>query len=384
MSLRVIHVVKGFPPDDRAGVPQHTLRLVRTLACQGCVCHVVCCGHSPQVGSTEVDGALIHRHRCRRIPGLKQMSPRLARWFELAQFKRFCLTEAYALTNSGTPVVVHGQTWTFGGQQARLLARRIDAPFVVTLHGWALDACQSPPGYWTALQEASAIICQKTTAAGKLESWGFPKDRIFRCLGPVDLLSSESEPRQLDRPDRPIICLVGRLDKMKRPELLLETLPLIRERFPNVLARFAGDGPRLATLKRLTRDRDLAANVEFCGWVEDVPQLLRQSAVFVALSSHHNSSDLALLEAMAHGLPVVVTESPGIHDVISHGVNGLVCAGEPAAVAAGIQSCLASMDISRRLGEAARAYVAEHATAEIAAALHQEAYARALLNRSRV
>lgn len=305
--------------------------------------------------------------------GLRRV-PRLYRGIDVMLFRAHCQRRLRCYLKK-KPDLIHGHGWLFGGMQAYEMARRLEIPLVITLHGWSLDRYgeANTPDFWPELSKANAIICQKSTAAGKLEGWGFRKDSIFQCVGPVNIPSAAVSVK-LNQAANPVLCFVGRMDAMKRPQLLLEALPLIRQRLPNVLARFVGDGPMLPALKSLVARLNLIDAVEFCGWVDDVSSTLRGASVFVALSPHHNSSDLSLLEAMAHGLPVIATESPGIRDVIAHKENGLICQGEPDALAAAILTCLQSRNIGHQLGLAARDFVRSVASTDSVTELHERVY----------
>jgi glycosyltransferase involved in cell wall biosynthesis len=88
----------------------------------------------------------------------------------------------------------------------------------------------------------------------------------------------------------------------------------------------------------------------------------RTSAVCVVAvrPNQHCSGLTAALEAMACGRPVVVTETPGMRDYVSHGYNGLlVPPGDPRALATAIERILANPQLGADLGEAGRKTVEE-------------------------
>lgn len=116
-----------------------------------------------------------------------------------------------------------------------------------------------------------------------------------------------------------------------------------------------GDGPERPALERQVRDRRLAERVRFMGYRSDPQTFLQQAAVFV-LPSRFEGMPNALLEAMAAGLAVVVTDaSPGPLEVVDDGVTGLVVPSEaPQALAAALERLAVDPALRARLGAAAQ------------------------------
>jgi glycosyltransferase involved in cell wall biosynthesis len=94
--------------------------------------------------------------------------------------------------------------------------------------------------------------------------------------------------------------------------------------------------------------------VRFLGHRDDVPALLAASDAFV-LPSLFEGTPLALLEAMATGMPVVSSAIPGTDEVVSNGETGLlVRAGDPDALADALRRIVGEPELRARLGAAAR------------------------------
>jgi glycosyltransferase involved in cell wall biosynthesis len=105
---------------------------------------------------------------------------------------------------------------------------------------------------------------------------------------------------------------------------------------PNLRLVVIGSGPLEAELRQHLTDRQLADVALLAGSRGDVPELLPAFDVF-AMSSRYEGLPIALMEAMAAGLPSVLTAVGGIPEMVSDGVQGLlVPAGDSAAMAAGI------------------------------------------------
>jgi glycosyltransferase involved in cell wall biosynthesis len=160
-----------------------------------------------------------------------------------------------------------------------------------------------------------------------------------------------------DRSGRPKIqfLFLGRIGHRKGAFDLLQafaTLPIeLRERARLV---FAGDG-EVDDLRE--QAQPLGTDVEVHSWIDNKRRddLLNQSDVFV-LPSYHEGVPMALLEAMAHGLPVITTPVGGIPDAVTDGVEGLlVQPGEKEQLARALEVMIEQGGMRQVLGRNARA-----------------------------
>jgi glycosyltransferase involved in cell wall biosynthesis len=149
-----------------------------------------------------------------------------------------------------------------------------------------------------------------------------------------------------------ILC-VARLSQVKRIDLLLRALALLAESHGNWRCDILGSGPLEEELRGLVRQLKLDEYVRFLGQQEDVRPFLAAADLFV-LPSEKEGLPLALLEAMASGVPPVVTEVGGTGEVVVHGQSGLlVKAGSTDELERAIAYLLVHHEERRRMGEAA-------------------------------
>ena len=142
--------------------------------------------------------------------------------------------------------------------------------------------------------------------------------------------------------------MVGRLAEGKGQDVLVEMAPDL----PGTLV-LVGDGPMRAELEGAARAGGTSDRVVFLGDRDDVPELLAVADVFV-FASESEGLPLAVLEAMAAGLPVVAMTLPGLVPLVHDGENGyLVAQSDRAAFVARLGDVLADGG-SSRLGRAAR------------------------------
>ena len=115
---------------------------------------------------------------------------------------------------------------------------------------------------------------------------------------------------------------MGRLCERKGIYDLLPVVKILKDSVPGVTLQCCGSGETEKVLREVEA-RHLEDNVILRGWVEDSEKemLLKKSGIFV-LPSYNEGLPVALLEAMAHGLPVVSTHVGGIPDAVENGEEG--------------------------------------------------------------
>jgi glycosyltransferase involved in cell wall biosynthesis len=156
------------------------------------------------------------------------------------------------------------------------------------------------------------------------------------------------------RPTDVVAAFVGRLDEQKGLDVLIEALAL-RPLPGELRVWLVGEGSNRADLERNVTARGQAAHVSFLGHRNDVPALLAASDLFV-LPSRVEATPIALIEAMASGLPVVVTDVGDCARLAPHRIAGLVVPpGDAAALASALVELAGDARLRRRMGENSRA-----------------------------
>jgi glycosyltransferase involved in cell wall biosynthesis len=149
---------------------------------------------------------------------------------------------------------------------------------------------------------------------------------------------------------RPLWVCVGRLERQKGQDVLLEALAMLRQRGIDFVCAFAGDGSTRAALEARREALGLGAHARFLGQVED-PGPLLAAADAVVLPSRWEGLPLVVLEALARGRPVVASGVGGIPEVIEDGVEGrLVPPDDATALAAALEDCFRRSDVAQSMG----------------------------------
>jgi glycosyltransferase involved in cell wall biosynthesis len=155
-------------------------------------------------------------------------------------------------------------------------------------------------------------------------------------------------------PGTRVVGMVARLHPVKDHETFISAAAKVLESLPDSRFLIVGDGPRRPELEALCRERGLGKQIVFTGIREDIGQLLSAMDALV-LSSHSESLPLAVLEAMACGLPVVCTDVGGAAEIIEHGVSGfLTPPGDADELSSRLDELLTNADLARRMGLAGR------------------------------
>jgi len=140
---------------------------------------------------------------------------------------------------------------------------------------------------------------------------------------------SKQECREkLDLPrDKNIILFFGYLSPYKSPDILLRSFAEVLKENPNVILLFAGSGEMEHKLQIISKELGIEQDVRFAGFIEKNLRVFyyKSSDIFCLPSTMSTECyPLAILEAMASGVPVVASEIGGIPDIIENNVNGLL------------------------------------------------------------
>lgn len=274
------------------------------------------------------------------------------------------------------------------GLYGRLAARRAGAAAVHTFHG--LHYAGYPPGAraaYLALERALArrshtLIHVSASQAAAARPLGLaPTDRSRVIVNGIDIARVEADalPRARARaelgvpPDGAVLGTVARFDPVKALEVLLEAVP----RLPGATLVVIGDGPEAASLRARARGLGLEARVVFAGARPDAARWFAALDAYVSVS-RGEGLPLALVEAMATGIPVIASRVSGHVDTVTDGETGiLVPVDDPAALAAAAAALLGDPARARALGAAGRTRARRDFSVDRMAAEVAEVYRRA-------
>ena len=150
----------------------------------------------------------------------------------------------------------------------------------------------------------------------------------------------------------PTVVCVANLRAQKGHDVLLDAFEQVRRAVPDCRLLLVGGGELRASLEERAARLHLGDSVEFLGPVDDVWAQLRRADVF-ALASRYEPLGIAVMEAMAAGLPVVASATGGIPELVCDGLTGaLTPPGDDVAIAAQLVRLLRDPELCRRMGAA--------------------------------
>jgi glycosyltransferase involved in cell wall biosynthesis len=153
-----------------------------------------------------------------------------------------------------------------------------------------------------------------------------------------------------------LLC-VGRLIERKGQHHLIEAMSRLADEGIHVTLELVGTGDAQAANEALVQELSLSGQVSFLGYVprEEIPAVYAGAHAFV-LASYNEGMSVATLEAMAAGLPVVVTRTGGTAELVTQGNNGFVFDwADIDALAAYLRRLATDRSLARRMGVASRA-----------------------------
>jgi glycosyltransferase involved in cell wall biosynthesis len=288
-----------------------------------------------------------------------------------------------AIKRHGIDVLhTHGYRSDFVGL---ISARVAGVPIVSTVHGWTPVSLKLR-GYQAldrfCLKRFDAVVCVSTLLHQEFARLGVRADRLVYLPNAVTVPQRIPGAREVARrllgiaPEEKIIVAVGRLSPEKGLDLLLEAFARQFGSGRGVRLMLVGDGPDLARLKSLAGRLGLQERVVFAGFCSQVADYYAAADLFV-MSSHTEGFPMSLLEAMAWGLPALVTAVGGIPDIIDSGSDGfLVPAGDAVPLAGAMGKLLGDPAWAGEMGRLAAQKIAQRFASDQWAAALGKVYAR--------
>lgn len=227
---------------------------------------------------------------------------------------------------------------------------------------------------------ADAVVAISPAVRAELLAAGYDPARVYDLPNGVPVPPEPWQPRP-GGSDSPRASFVGRLAPEKGLDILIAAWPLVLAEQPRARLVLIGEGPERPALEAQIHRLGLVASVELPGSSPDPTPLLRQSDLFV-LPSREEGMSLALLEAMALGLPVVATAIPGNLRLLSDPPLGhLSPPDDPPALARALLNSWADPPAAQARAQEARSHVLDHYSIAAVARKHMERFQQIIKSR---
>ena len=223
--------------------------------------------------------------------------------------------------------VVHAHDWmTFPAAAA--VAERAGKPLVVHVHSTEFDRSGDNVNQHVydieraGMHRADRVIAvSRFTKRICVERYGVPEDKVSVVYNAVACNGDARASADLDPRDR-IVLFLGRITMQKGPEYFLAAARKVLEKVPEAKFVMAGDGDQFRRVVELAAGMGIGHRVLFAGFLrgEEVARAFCMAAVYV-MPSVSEPFGIAPLEALAHGVPVIISKQSGVSEVISHALK---------------------------------------------------------------
>lgn len=293
---------------------------------------------------------------------------------EIAQLYNAFIKETIRVVEIFKPDIIHVHHIMINAWAARFVRSLYGIKIILTSHGSCIHAISKDRRYFRmtrdALRAANAItVVSGDTRVKLLKMFGrelSAKTRTIPGGVRMSLFPPSKSPSALN--------IIAKKYNIKHKDIVLFTGRLINEKGVAYLVKaakdikgeiiIAGDGPQKNILANLIKQKKLA-NVNLLGYVEpaDLREIYYLASVFVSPSVWDDPMPLTIIEAMAAGLPVVVTRKGGIPLAVKDKYNGFfVHPRNPQDIAEKVNRLLANAVLRKKIGERARATVEDKFT----------------------
>jgi len=348
-SIRVLHCI---PSMEGGGAERQLAYLAGELTRMGWEVHVALLYGGPNFGRLQASGAVIHE-----LVARSNYDPRI--FWQLLR-----------VINAVKPDLI--QVWMLqmeilGG----MAAETARVPWVFSERCSALAYPPTPKNWLRVLLASRASAIVSNSMGGDRYWQARLNSRVPHCVVPNALPLEEIETVQPAAPeetglgpDQRVVLYVGRFDPQKNLETLLLALREVVSR-PEVVAVLCGEGALRPEVERWIKEYALPGRVLLPGYVPAVWSWIKRADVFVSVSlfeGHPNT----VLEAMACGCPLVVSDIPAHREFLDEQCALLVSPYAPAEIAQAISNVLSAPAAAARRARNARARVAQWSTRAIA------------------
>jgi colanic acid/amylovoran biosynthesis glycosyltransferase len=258
---------------------------------------------------------------------------RICYWLRIGCIRKlnyfeWCLYHSFRKRKIEVVLAEYGPT----GAECLNVCKALDLPLIVHFHGY--DAHLRPivdlyaDRYRAMFSYARSIVSVSSTMTAALVNLGCPPEKVgYNPYGPDDSFF-EVQPDYSEK----LFVGLGRFVDKKAPYYTILAFKKVRDQHPDARLVIGGDGPLLETCRNLVKALGLTKAGELPGPLSRVQfqGLLSRAIAFVQHSITTENGDMegtpvAILEAMAAGVPVIATRHAGIRDVVEDDMSMLLC-----------------------------------------------------------
>ncbi|MEM7145827.1 MAG: glycosyltransferase [Verrucomicrobiota bacterium] len=357
--MRVLHVIPSVSP-RRGGPSVAVVQMVKTLASRGVNVEIATTNDHgndtldvPLNEQVEFQGATVRF--------FQRFSPPVNPVREFAWSSPF---RRWITSNISRYTIVHAHAiFSFVPTFTMLSARRQSVPYIVRplgqLDEWSLTQAKHKKALYMSLLErkningAARIHCTSKNESETISRLGLIPKReiiphgILQTQPPPEAASKLREKYSLPK-NQPILLFLSRLHPKKGFDILIPALSKYSEHPFSLIIAGQGTSDYESNLRHEIEKNGLARNTIFAGFVEgENKSLLLAGADLFVLPSYDENFGIAALEALAHGLPVLLTNTVDLADFVQKEHAGFVCGASSDGIVSGLDQAFSSFDTIR-------------------------------------
>jgi 1,4-alpha-glucan branching enzyme len=352
-ELTVMMLSWEFPPRIIGGISPHVYYLSKSLARNGAKVYVVTCDFPGAPRHEVLDGVEVFR-----IDSYKNPSPDFATWVYLMNMNMQKEAAALAKSLEGKVDLFHAHDWLVAtaGIGLKHVFRR---PLFATMHSTEIgrrngihsdyERMIHETEAWLTYEAWKVICCSDYMVSHVRWAFGLPPDKMMMVPNGVNAdVYAAIKKNELSQfrsrfalPEEKIVLFVGRMVHEKGVHVLVNAAPRVLERV-NAKIIIVGNGYMKEQLSATVKGMGIAQKVMFTGFVDDETLRRLQTCADVSVvPSLFEPFGIVALEAMAAKSPVVVSDTGGLAEIVTHDVDGVkVYPGNPDSLAWGITRVL--------------------------------------------
>lgn len=395
--MRVLMLSYEYPPEVIGGLGAAVSGLAQALVRQDDYVHVVSVSSSGARDPELLDGVMVSKVARSTFPeGLDPYGGGGGAGFlRIAMEANFGLISrgVVEVAKTGPYDIIHAHDW-HSAFAAKSLKHSLKIPLVSTIHSTEYGRNRGIHSdlqryiheiEWMATYESWRVICCSNYMSDELKRiFSLPQDKIDVIPNGVDQAVVPDQERITEtrlryaRPQERLVFYIGRLVYEKGVHVLLSSIPGVLEEVKNTRFVIAGDGYYKDVLWEKAERLGIKDYVSFAGRISDRERdALYAAADASVFPSLYEPFGIVALEGMARGIPVVVSDTGGLSEVVKHEETGVkVCPGDSESLAWGIKRVLLDEKLRAKLRENGPKEVRERFNWDRVADLTRKVYMR--------
>ncbi|MCX7841586.1 MAG: glycosyltransferase family 4 protein [Clostridia bacterium] len=331
--MRVLMLSWEYPPRIVGGISRVVHDLAQKIGQKGNEVHVVTCYEQ---GTKEIEkdkSVIVHRVHTYDVSTYNFVDWVLQLNFALVEYASKLINE------TGRFDIIHAHDWVVAFA-SRVLKYSFSIPVVCTIHAtehgrnWGihndLQRYISSVEWWLGFESWRVIVNSEYMKNETKYVFQLPEDKIRIIPNGVDINKFNGYERDYSfrrnyaSDNEKIVFFVGRLVNEKGVHVLVDAIPKIIQYYNDVKFIIAGKGPQLDYLKSKAWTMGIAHKVYFTGYINDEDLLkLYKCADVAVFPSLYEPFGIVALEGMVANIPVVVSDTGGLGEIVNHGIDGM-------------------------------------------------------------